>query len=250
MDQSLINDLSKFGLNQYEAKTYLVLTKYGSLTAYKISNLTGIPQSKIYEVVRSLVTKSLIEISSAKPRKYRAVEPVIALKKIINQKKKYISDLQSKANSILKELKPSKTKGGIWLSKGKRAFLEKSTEMAKRTKKYAYALTKEFSRIPMLDNEVIKIRKRGIKVKMLGIKKFINEIALARAKWYASQGIEVRMTPLEIQPRICLVDGKEVCIRIDEPSESDFIWSDNPAFINVMKSYFENLWKDAEKFKF
>ncbi len=174
-----------------------------------------------------------------------------ALKKVIKKKKEDIDNLEKKVESILEQIKkkktPEKPQGDIWLSQGKKKFLEKASIMLRGASDYAYGITKEFSRIPDLDEEIIDAAKRGVKVKILGTKKF-NELNLARAKWYASHNVKIKAIPLGIQPRICLTD-EEVCIRIDNEYNSEFIWSNNPALINLIKSYFEVLWENADSFK-
>jgi len=253
MNEKLIQDLIEFGLSEYEAKIYLILNIRGPLTASEISKLTKIPYSKVYEIIKNLQLKTIIEVSSENNhKKFKAVEPIHAIKKVIEKKEKDLNELKNKAEKILKQIKkktvPNGSQGGIWISEGKKEFLEKSSFMLKKASDYAYGITKEFSRIPDLDDEIINAVNRGIKIRILSTGK-PNELNLARAKWYASHNVEIRTAQLETQPRICLVDGKEVCIRVDNENNSEFIWSDNQGLINLTKSYFEELWKNAKPLK-
>jgi sugar-specific transcriptional regulator TrmB len=253
MEEKLIQNLFAFGLSEYEARVYLTLAIKGPLTASEISKLARIPYSKVYEVIKNLKIKTMVEVSLEKnQRKFKVVEPMQAIKKMIKKREEEVRELKNKAKEIFKQIKKQridyKPQGGIWISEGKREFLEKVSIMGRNSKNYAYAITKEFSRITELDYEIINAAKRGVKVKMLGIGKF-NKLNLARAEWYASHNVEIRMIELGVQPRVCLIDGKEVCIRIDNPNDSEFIWSDNQALVNFVKSYFEVLWKNAKEFK-
>jgi len=246
--ENLIKSLREFGMSEYEAKAYLALTIHGPLPASSVSEKSKIPQSKIYDTLKSLVSKSLAEFWNGKPLRYRAVEPVIALKKIIEHKRIAVDKLKVKTNSLLNELKPFKGEEfDLWSSKGKKAFLEKAAEMIERSKNFGLATTSRFSRHPLLDNAYSKALKRGVKIKILGISA-LDDAMKARASWYIKQGANVRFLPLGIHPRIGIVDDKEVCVRVDNPAESDFIWSNNPAMINVFKVYFEELWERAKKF--
>ena len=49
--------LKKLGLTMYEAQAYVTLTSLISSTATEISEKSGIPRSKIYEVLKGLVQK-------------------------------------------------------------------------------------------------------------------------------------------------------------------------------------------------
>jgi sugar-specific transcriptional regulator TrmB len=250
LKENLISDLKEFGLSEYEAKSYLTLTVHGPLPASSISDLSKIPQSKIYEVLKSLISKCLAEYCNGKPLKYKAIEPLFALKKMFNQKKMKIENLKEKTNNLIKELKPFKENGfGLWSSKGKIACLEKATSMISKAKDFGFATTSHFSRYPSLDEAYVKALKRGIKIKVLGTSD-LDEAKKARASWYFKQGAEIRILPLDIQTTLGIVDNREVCIRIDNNSlDSDVIWSNNPALVNIFETYFKELWVRAKKFK-
>ncbi|MFH0929234.1 MAG: helix-turn-helix domain-containing protein [Candidatus Aenigmatarchaeota archaeon] len=252
MNEKLLNDLIEFGLTEYEAKVYLKLVTRGPLTTSEISKLAKIPQTKVYEIIKKLSMRTIIEESSENGhKKFKSVGPEHAINKIIANREDEVNNMKSIGREILKQIEektiPFDGKKGIWLSEGKREFLEKSSLMIKRSKKYAYGITREFSRISDLDEEILSASKRGVKVKLLGIGEF-GALNKERAKWYSSNNVEIRMIKLGVQPRICLVDNKEVCIRIDNEHNSEFMWSDNEAMTNLVKSYFEVLWQNAQKY--
>jgi sugar-specific transcriptional regulator TrmB len=63
-------------------------------------------------------------------------------------------------------------------------------------------------------------------------------------------GAEIRILPSDVQITIGLVDDNEVCIRIDNNSlDSDVVWSNNPALVNIFRTYFNELWAKAKKLK-
>jgi len=246
--EKLIEDLREFGLSQYEAKAYLTLTIHGPLPASSISNFSKIPQSKIYEVLKSLSSKSLAEFWNGKPLIFKAVEPVHALNKIIQKRENDIEDLREKTNSLLDTLKPQKIENySVWSSKGKRNFLEKAAEMIGRAEKFGFATTSRFSRYPILDSAYKKALKKGIKIKILGTSE-LDDARKARATWYSRQGAKIKILPMDIHPILGIVDDKEICVRIDNVEEPDFIWSDNPALVNVFKTYFKELWEKGKGF--
>jgi sugar-specific transcriptional regulator TrmB len=248
--EKLINDLKQFGLNEYESRTYVALTINGPLTASQISEKSRVPQSKVYEVMRNLISKNLAETWTSKPQKFKAIEPVLALKKIMIEKKHKLENLQDKTMSIINDLKPfnHSNGSGLWSGKGKRAFLEKAMEILGRAKKRGYATTSRFTRYDPLDNALTSALRKGVKIKMLGTS-VLDEAKRARAEWYSKQGINIKILPMSVHPYIGVGDEKEICIRVDNGEESDFIWSDNPSLVNIVKSYFEELWRDGRFFK-
>jgi len=250
LKENLVKDLKEFGLSEYEAKAYLALTVHGPLPASSISDISKIPQSKIYEILKSLIFKNLAEYCNGKPLKYKSVEPLFALKKMFNQKKMKIDNLKEKTNALIKELKPFKENGfSLWSSKGKISCLEKAAEMISNSKDFGFAITSHFSRHPSLDEAYVKALKKGVKIKMLGTS-ILDEAKRARATWYFNQGAEIRILPLNLQTTLGIVDDKEVCVRIDNNSlDSDVVWSNNPALVNIFNTYFKELWSRAKKFK-
>ncbi|MFH1474087.1 MAG: hypothetical protein ABIE55_04330 [Candidatus Aenigmatarchaeota archaeon] len=210
-----------------------------------------IPQSKIYNVMKNLMLKSLAESWNSKPQRFRAVKPKQAFRKIIEGKRTEIDKLNNKTNLIISQLKPFEKRGeklGVWTGRGRKAFLEKAAEMIGRTKKMGLATTSKFSRNSILDNSYSKVLKRkGVKIRIIGTSE-MDESKRARAMWYKKQGANIRILPMNVHPRIGIVDNKEVCMRIDNPLESDFVWTNSPAMINIFKTYFNELWKRAKKF--
>ena len=250
LKENLVQDLRNFGLSEYEAKAFLALSIHGPLSASSLSEKSKIPQSKVYNVMKNLMLKALAESWNSKPQKFRAVKTDHAFRKIIEAKKNEIKKLNDKTNEIIDQLKPFEKKKeelGLWTGRGRKSFLEKAAEMVDRTKKLGLATTARFSRNPILDNAYSKALKSGIKIKIIGTSELDND-KRARAKWYKKQGAEIRILPMDVHPRIGIVDSKEICMRIDNPLESDFFWSNSPALVNIFGTYFKELWSKAKKF--
>lgn len=116
----LIESLKNLGLTSYEAKSYLTLAKYGELTSTDLVKLTGIPQSRIYDVVSSLQRKGLVWVQSGRPMKFRAVEPSIAIKQLvekITKDSKELIDEISRYSLERKVIEPS-----LWIIRGKKSI--------------------------------------------------------------------------------------------------------------------------------
>ncbi|MBM7643933.1 sugar-specific transcriptional regulator TrmB [Scopulibacillus daqui] len=59
-----MNDISEalqlLGFNQYQSKTYLALVYLGTSSAYQVSKQSGVPRSRIYEVLEGLEQKGVV----------------------------------------------------------------------------------------------------------------------------------------------------------------------------------------------
>ncbi len=95
----LRNKLSSLALSQYEINAYLTLLKSGSLSASELVKKSGIPHSRIYDVARKLSEKGLIEVIEGKPRRFKPVDPDIALRAFIEREKRR---LEKTCNDVLK----------------------------------------------------------------------------------------------------------------------------------------------------
>jgi len=250
--ENIIMNLREFGLSEYEAKAYLALTLHGPSTASGIAENSKIPQSKVYGILKSLSEKFLTESWNGKPIKFKAIEPKIALKMVLKRKEITIEKLRAKSEKILEQMKPLKgfetENFGLWTSSGKLACMEKAAEMLSRAKKFGFASTSRFSRYPSLDDAYMSALRKGIEIRLLGTSE-LDGTRKARAAWYVKQGAQVRILPMEVHPIIGIVDDKETSFRLDNSDTPDMIWSNNPALINVFRTYFDDLWKKAKIFK-
>lgn len=63
------------GLTDYEHRAYCALLAEPGSTAYRIGRASGVPLSKVYDVMDRLVAKGAAQVSSAKPARYRPTPP-------------------------------------------------------------------------------------------------------------------------------------------------------------------------------
>ncbi|MDP4144067.1 MAG: helix-turn-helix domain-containing protein [Bacillota bacterium] len=104
-ENSLFTKLQKFGLNQYEAKAYVALLSTGTANAYSISKASGIPRSRIYDVLESITNRGIVmvEETSDNIKNYTALPSNVFLERIREE-------WSSTYNDVEKELKLLETK--------------------------------------------------------------------------------------------------------------------------------------------
>jgi sugar-specific transcriptional regulator TrmB len=256
----ILEFLQKIGLNEYEARVYSTLSVAGHLKAGNISKESGVPQSKVYWVLDDLIEKQLVEVAEGKPKEYKAVRPEIALKRLLEEKEKSINSMKSGLKEVSGFLQPIKTgeaMSGVWTIHGRNwvEFFNKACEMIERGKKYVYGVTRDYSRSAKLSEIVEAASRRGVKVRVIGMQR-INEENYLKAKWYVEHGVELRILESNLHPRIVLVDGKEVLLRLDhehtrkEGFPFSSIWSEDPSLVKVFDTYVKNLWEEAKEVDF
>jgi sugar-specific transcriptional regulator TrmB len=65
----------RFNLGEYEIEAYLAVLEHGQLTASEIADRTDIPQPRVYDTVRSLSDRGLVELRESRPMKVVAIHP-------------------------------------------------------------------------------------------------------------------------------------------------------------------------------
>ena len=80
--ESVVEKLQRVGLTEYEAKVYLSLLRDHLNSATKLSEKSGVPRTKIYQVLESLERKSWIRIYLGIPLLFKAVDPRDVFEKV------------------------------------------------------------------------------------------------------------------------------------------------------------------------
>lgn len=251
--------LKKFGLSDYESRTYTALVLKGPSKAGEICREADVPQSKIYETLTYLMDKQLIEMFDGRPKEFKAVPPDIVLKGLMEDREAEFKTLKGVVSSIITTLKPVAQEEmieGIWTQKGEKSkeVLDRLSGMLERCESYVYDITRDFSYSSRYRESLKGCVKRKVKVMTICIGS-INEKNYFNAKWYDTSSLPIRSFEAKIHPRILVIDGKEVSIRLDnDPLKSRFtfqsIWSQEPSLVKVFDNYMKNLWNIAKPVDF
>jgi len=71
----LVERLKHIGLSAYEGKVYLALLRQHPATGYEVSQSSGVPQARVYEILRSLEANQIIVSNGNKPVTYTPISP-------------------------------------------------------------------------------------------------------------------------------------------------------------------------------
>jgi len=75
----LVEDvIETFDFGTYEVEAYLALLEHGELTASETASMTDVPQPRVYDTVRSLEDRGLVEIRESRPMRVVARRPTEA----------------------------------------------------------------------------------------------------------------------------------------------------------------------------
>ncbi|MBU0969047.1 MAG: hypothetical protein KKC20_00295 [Proteobacteria bacterium] len=108
MDQEkrMAADMKILGFSAYECKAYMKLLEAFPLNGYALSKSSGIPRSRIYEVLKNLIDKQMVfEQVEEKNRVYYPVEPKIFIKKLKAHYERVFEELSQYAGALYREPK-------------------------------------------------------------------------------------------------------------------------------------------------
>lgn len=97
IQNSLLPTLQKLGLTYYEAKVYLSLMTLGVAKPSAIAEESGVPRTKIYEVLKKLEKDKWVNIENSRPA---TVTPTYPRKVLEERKLRFNHEIDSLANEL------------------------------------------------------------------------------------------------------------------------------------------------------
>lgn len=147
---------------EYEAKVYLSLLAQHPASAYTISQKSGVPHSRVYDISRRLIMKGVVASSGTKPETFSPLSPDQLVSKLNRDHKRLTRQLKKKLDSIdfIPDFDP------VWNVKDRQEALEKIREIvaAAERKIYIGIWLEDF--LPVKE-ELRKAAERGVAVFML-----------------------------------------------------------------------------------
>jgi sugar-specific transcriptional regulator TrmB len=125
--------LKGIGLTLYEAQAYVTLTSLIQATAVEVSEKSGIPRSKIYDVLKKLNEKEYIEIEDGRPLTYNVKSPVEVLSREKEKIDSKIDDGITRLTNVY-ENGMSQVQAPIWRIYGVEKIINQEVEIIKRSK--------------------------------------------------------------------------------------------------------------------
>ena len=96
-DDTLRETLTDVGLTQYEAEAYVAVLELGSAAATEIADASGVPQARIYDVLRNLESEGYVETYEKGSLHVRARDPVA----VVESLESYAGTVESAAGELV-----------------------------------------------------------------------------------------------------------------------------------------------------
>ena len=163
----VVSELMHLGLNRSEARAYKVLASVGQSTARAVADSSGVPRSKVYEVLYSLEQRGLVRRAvGTSPTEFRAYEPRNAIPYLIEK-------LQNSGKSVLAELeslamqKKAASEEFVWTEAGSDQIKLGTREAIARATKEVFIATRDPGLLSSLRPALADAKKRGVEIKLV-----------------------------------------------------------------------------------
>jgi sugar-specific transcriptional regulator TrmB len=160
--KDIVLAIENLGLSTYEAKAYYALLSESPLTGYKLSKISGVPRSRIYETIEKLISKGMVLTQEGDTTLLIPVSLESFLEKKERESKQNIGFLKE----VIPQLKKPAEAQGIWTITGRDQIFETIKHLVSLAKSHIYLVSFD-SDIPFFKDALFEAEKR--KVPVLGV---------------------------------------------------------------------------------
>ncbi len=258
-----LDALGSIGLNMYQRKIYSALLSRGVSTAGELSEMTGVPRSRSYDVLESLADMGFAILKPSKPREYVAIPPYEALENVKELQKGKLKDKLAKIEKLrnseaVQELNilynegvslvdPADLSGAL---KGRYNLYQHLGNLIKSAEQEVKLLTTETGLKELAENYsdiLSKAKARGVRIKIIAPITSENKESYLTLKDFA----DVRLPERENLSRISIIDGKRTTMALTHekvhPTQDTAFWTDSSHLASgTLNPLFDMLWNSGK----
>ncbi|MFX1441571.1 MAG: TrmB family transcriptional regulator [Promethearchaeota archaeon] len=249
MTKDMLDTLRIIGLTEYETKVYLTLISANHLTASELSERSGVPYSRVYNVISVLKEKGWVEIEEGRPIRIFARNPEITIGKAMKRINERMMNTYQQLNSLFVS-KPRLDRAIILTINGWSNTLEILSEMLNSARREVMLMFGFLSihEKQMLSEALSNLMKKGIRIRGIARRESdltyeVEELEKFCEVHYMIQAPSFRMT---------IVDWKTALIAFPQIEGDTFNYDDvtalrlsHPAFLSLVRNTVPTLWEDV-----
>jgi HTH-type transcriptional regulator, sugar sensing transcriptional regulator len=263
MDASkYLRSFIEIGLTEREAKVYMTLLSGKMFTVLELQEAVNIPRTKIYEVLNKLVSRNIcIEKKLGRNKLYEAVEPKIALERVVESYKKDLERKEELINQVSEVFTPifqnSKSTVNplefIDVMKEKSQIHKRYTACVRSTRREMLTFNKgpyacdTSDRLDEQEEEEFKLLKRGGSCKDIYELKELKEVdwLLSSVKKSLKLGQQARIVK-GLPIKMLVFDQEKVMFALEQPvpvqNELTMIYIEHKQLAEACSILFYHLW--------
>ena len=225
--------LREIGLGEYEAKLYLALVKRHPASGYELARASGVPSSKVYEVLGRLREKDLVfATDGGRATRYIPADP----DEFVERYAQRVTHALDGLRRDLRALAGDDEVGYVWNVHGREALLERARELLGRAERTVLVSAWD-EELGTLAEPIGAAHGRGVKVAVSAYGTITVEADVVyfhpiKDTIHGEKG--GRGLTLCVDSRVALAG-----IVGDEPQTSG-AWSSNPGFVSAVEDYLKH----------
>lgn len=269
--------LQNLGLQEYQAKAFAALLAKSEATATNIAEVSGVPLTKLYSVLKSLEDLGFVKCSLSRPKLYRPIDVKSIVEMVIAKKQDRINEITKKREKIIASLndlydggkKFESQKNMVWFVNNAEAGYLEMARILETSKKRIYSvatyedwkavierntINRSWAHAVLLNNVECKAIIPPFNIKYL---KILYEILLKGKKNIKNENIlknynvEFRILDKKrINFSIIIKDDSEVIMGLSRDSATSLskhgLLLHDKEVVKGMTEYFLNMWDNAK----
>jgi len=252
------NGLSKFGLTQNQAKTYIFLGKYGPQTAPTIFKSLKLPRTETYHLLNGLQKMGIVSATFDHPSKFIAMPFSSAIKTLINSERERLIEVEKEGNELeevwnqIPDMSINETDGKtddkFQMLQGQNQIVNKINELYGLAKNEFLVFGSEKEYLRFYHSDFLDSMKNSkIDTKLL--------TSCSKNTMYIFDDIDstcVKRIPTEVTASLCFIikDGVEAVFFVkndgNEAKELLAVWTDSISIIRSLMLLFKLLWSKTQ----
>ncbi|GAC1536515.1 MAG: helix-turn-helix domain-containing protein [Herpetosiphon sp.] len=261
--QQLIIELGRLGLNTYEAKAYIALLDKDSFSAARVSERSGVPRQRIYDILSSLIELGMVVAHPGRGgTRYAAVAPAAALASLLSREQQRLQMLEQATASLTETLMARFSLGQtanapleyIQILRGASAITERFSEIQTNCQREILVLTKPpYARSFAENVDEIDMLKRQIRACSIYEYDALSDPATRDIiRSFIDQGEDARF--VEYLPlKLAIVDEEIVMFAMQDPiagsKDLTIMVIEQRQVAQTMKLAFGSLWQQGMTFQ-
>lgn len=246
------------GLTFDQARVYLALLQASPATVKEIAEVSKIARPEIYRILATLQEEGVVEKLITRPASFQAISALNVLPAMLKRKQKEQSELETITEGLLGDLKDihseklQKGENEFTLVPKREAVIQRIKEAILGAEVSVCNITSEMrfsSAIVEFEGAYRKASQQGVKIRVATSRHVPQGDALGIVKRLTEDpNFEVKYFDEPSPVVVSVMDDKVASVVLSATAhlaDACAIWSSNPCFVILAKSYFENQWSKA-----
>lgn len=229
--KKIISLMQNIGFTQYESQVYLALLQQAHITGYELAKTSGVPASKIYQILNKLIDKEMVLVVDSGPKKYVPLPPAEILSRLKGDYLSTVDNLTDKLGHLYAQDEFSENY--IWNLTGRTEIIRKLTEFIGEAREHLY-LSVWDEEIDEIHEALLQVAGKGIQ---LTIVHFGEKLLNIGTEYRHGREHEIRMERGGRRIALIVDDKKVVLGHFLKDGSSSAAWTSNKGLVLLAKDY-------------